>query len=82
MWIEIGANGTDGITPQSYPARGMWIEIAVIFIILMLTDRRTPRGVCGLKFVSEIKFIRINTSYPARGMWIEIILGMHCTNYL
>ena len=51
MWIEIERGGEIVDLPSSYPARGMWIEIPQRIARKDDNYSRTPRGVCGLKFL-------------------------------
>ena len=39
-----------------------------------VTQRRTPRGVRGLKYVLDSTKIKNRKSHPSRGAWIEIPL--------
>ncbi len=35
---------------MSHPSRGAWIEIGLLILNMHLQNRRTPRGVRGLKY--------------------------------
>ena len=65
---------------KSHPARGAWIEI-MKRIKTVTANRRTPRGVRGLKYEMLMTGQDNTLSHPARGAWIEILKGtLYCKN--
>ena len=59
--------------PESLPARGAWIEICHILLLVIFIFRRSPHGERGLKSsVSHNAFFE-RASLPARGAWIEMV---------
>ena len=53
-WIEIGYQGVIYIRIPSLPARGAWIEIVIRFRQRYATNRRSPHGERGLKFLAFV----------------------------
>ena len=58
--------------PSSLPARGAWIEIAIVHVALQVVYRRSPHGERGLKSLFSLSAYFCRSSLPARGAWIEI----------
>ena len=56
----------------SHPARGAWIEISRVMVLLPPPFGRTPQGVRGLKCSKCGGMLPHKGSHPARGAWIEI----------
>ena len=56
----------------SRPARALWIEIYFFTHKVEKTQRRGPRGPCGLKSPNCPGRISRISSRPARALWIEI----------
>ena len=56
----------------SLPSRGAWIEILPAWLIIALSDRRSPRGERGLKYKTLTNYLDKQLSLPSRGAWIEI----------
>ena len=58
----------------SHPSRGAWIEMGLSLTRQQRTQRRTPRGVRGLKSSCGAIHLVPPPSHPSRGAWIEIQL--------
>ena len=56
---------------MSHPARGAWIETALVEMLKPGLRGRTPLGVRGLKLQGFPYLRRAVASHPARGAWIE-----------
>ena len=59
---------------RSHPSRGAWIEIEMPQTYAGLLNRRTPRGVRGLKSVYNGPPCSVFPSHPSRGAWIEMFM--------
>ena len=58
---------------RSHPSRGAWIEISSDAIMAAESERRTPHGVRGLKYViNHYPTSGMTRSHPSRGAWIEM----------
>ena len=51
---------------------GAWIEIFTTSAVILLTSRRTPRWVRGLKYYTLYNTYMQALSHPTMGAWIEI----------
>ena len=58
---------------MSRPARGAWVEICVLALMLAASICRAPQGARGLKFRHCAAPPRHQQSRPARGAWVEIL---------
>ena len=56
----------------SRPARGAWVEIQKVSLILYTKGSRAPQGARGLKSESHTNAEYSSLSRPARGAWVEI----------
>ena len=56
----------------SLPAWGAWIEIYLWVGFFSVSQRRSPHGERGLKFLSWVRRNSHKMSLPAWGAWIEM----------
>ena len=57
---------------ESLPARGVWVEITISTLALILLSCHSPHGECGLKSDLVLDNLYLVGSLPARGVWVEI----------
>ena len=61
---------------QSQPAWAAWIEILVARLQPLVTARRSPHGLRGLKYLRMPVYSVLSMSQPAWAAWIEIVSAL------
>ena len=57
---------------ESRPARGAWVEMRQLALVVVISSSRAPQGARGLKYRISRAIPPYQRSRPARGAWVEM----------